>query len=102
MNNVSAWARVAADGTLLASSGVDSVKKIGNGRYNITTTDDITNSGLIGTVNSTGGTDPGPGSASIVVGAVDAHTLFVRTATPSANPPAHVDADRPFSIAALS
>ena len=93
-------AKVSADGRLLAGSGITSVDKFGTGRYNLTTDRDISNSALIGTVNSLdGNTDVGPGSSSILVAPVDANTLFVRTATPSAGSPAHVDDDRPFSVA---
>jgi hypothetical protein len=102
MSNVTIWARVGADGTLLATSGVTGVKKFGNGRYNLTTSHDVTAAALVATVNTTGGSDPGPGNASILIGAVDGHTLYVRTATPSAATPANVDADRPFSIAVIS
>lgn len=101
MLNGTVWARVAADGTLLAASGITGVQKIGVGRYHLTTSQDITGAGLVATVNSTGGNDPGPGSASVLVGAVDTVTLLVRTATPSAGVPANVDADRPFSVVGL-
>jgi hypothetical protein len=93
------WASVSSDGKVLGASGVTGVNKFGNGRYNLTTDGDITGASIIGTINSTGGKDPGPGSASILVGAVDAHTLFVRTATPSGSSPATVDDSRPFSVA---
>jgi hypothetical protein len=92
-------AKVSADGELLMGSGISNASKFGKGRYNLTTDRDISNCALIGTVNSSGGPDVGPGSSSILVAPVDADTLFVRTATPSASSPAHVDDDRPFSVA---
>ncbi|MEU4227041.1 hypothetical protein AB0F17_22315 [Nonomuraea sp. NPDC026600] len=92
------WAKVGLNGTLLASSGIGNVNKFGKGRYNLTTNSDISNCALTGTINTSGGSDPGPGSASILVGAVNGRTLFVRTATPSAQNPMSVDDDRPFSL----
>ena len=56
------------------------------------------NCALMGTVNTVGGSAPGPGNGSILVGKVSANTLFVRTATPSAGGTAAVDSDRAFSI----
>lgn len=96
---VTLWAKVASNGTLLASSGIGNVNKFGKGRYNLTTNSDISNCALTGTINTSGGSDPGPGSASILVGAVNGRTLFVRTATPSSQNPMTVDDDRPFSLA---
>jgi hypothetical protein len=93
------WAKVSSNGTLLAASGIGNVNKFGRGRYNLTTDSDISNCALTGTINTSGGSDPGPGSASILVGAVNGRTLFVRTATPSAPSPMSVDDDRPFSLA---
>jgi hypothetical protein len=93
------WAKVASNGTLLASSGIGSVNHFGRGRYNLSTSVDISNCALTGTVNTSGGSDPGPGSASILIGAVNGTTLFVRTATPSAQNPQTVDDDRPYSLA---
>ncbi|WP_157549318.1 hypothetical protein [Nonomuraea candida] len=95
---VTFWAKVAANGNLLAASGIGNVNKFGQGRYNLTTNADISRCALTGTVNTNGGGDPGPGSASILVGAVDGRTLFVRTATPSGPSPRSVDDDRPFSL----
>ncbi|TDB86685.1 hypothetical protein E1264_17120 [Actinomadura sp. KC216] len=93
------WAKVSANGTLLAASGIGGVNHFGSGRYNLTTSVDISSCALTGTVNTNGGSDPGPGSASILVGAVNGRTLFVRTATPSApGNPKIVDDDRPFSL----
>lgn len=92
------WAKVAANGNLLAASGIGNVNKFGQGRYNLTTDADISRCALTGTINTNGGSDPGPGSASILVGAVGARTLFVRTATPSGPSPRSVDDDRPFSL----
>ncbi|GAA1632002.1 hypothetical protein GCM10009733_031100 [Nonomuraea maheshkhaliensis] len=92
------WAKVAANGALLAASGIGNVNKFGQGRYNLTTSADITRCALTGTINTNGGNDPGPGSSSILVGAVGPRTLFVRTATPSAPHPRTVDDDRPFSL----
>ncbi|MEV1247033.1 hypothetical protein ACIBO2_08780 [Nonomuraea sp. NPDC050022] len=92
------WAKVSANGTLLAASGIRNVNKFGGGRYNLTTDSDISRCALTGTINTSGGNDPGPGSASILVGAVNGRTLFVRTATPSAQHPMNVDDDRPFSL----
>ncbi|GAA3586059.1 hypothetical protein GCM10022419_080210 [Nonomuraea rosea] len=92
------WAKVAANGNLLAASGIGNVNKFGQGRYNLTTDADISRCALTGAINTNGGSDPGPGSASILVGAVDARTLFVRTATPSGPSPRSVDDDRPFSL----
>jgi hypothetical protein len=86
-------------GALLGGSGVSGINKFGRGRYNVTTVVNITNCALTGTINTNGGSDPGPDSASILVGMVNGNTLFVRTATPSAANPANVDDDRPFSLA---
>jgi hypothetical protein len=94
----SSWAKVSANGVILASQGITGINKFGRGRYDLFTSGDITNCALSGTVNTNGGSDPGPGSASILVGAVNANTLFVRTATPSSTSPATVDDDRPFSV----
>jgi len=94
----SSWAKVSANGVILASQGITGINKFGHGRYNLFTSGDITNCALNGTVNTNGGSDPGPGSASILVGAVNANTLFVRTATPSSTSPSTVDDDRPFSL----
>lgn len=99
VTGVTLWAKVSATGTLLAASGISSVNHFGGGRYNLTTTSDISNCALTGTINTAGGGDPGPGSGSILVGAVNGTTLFVRTATPSAAAPKTVDDDRPFSLA---
>ena len=95
----SVWAKVSGNGALLAGSGVTSINKFGRGRYDLTTAVDVTNCALTGTVDTNGGSDPGPGSSSILVGLVNGNTLFVRTATPSAASPANVDDDRPFSLA---
>lgn len=102
MSDGTIWARVSSDGTLLASSGITAVNRFGNGRYNLTTNRTISGSSVIATINSAGGEDPGPGSSSILVGEVDGNTLFVRTATPSASSPGHVDDNRPFSVAIFS
>ncbi|MFJ6757934.1 MULTISPECIES: hypothetical protein [unclassified Streptomyces] len=94
-----AWAKVSASGQFLGVQGITgTVNHFGNGRYNITTTSNINNCALLGTINTNGGSDPGPGSSSILVGQVNANTIFVRTATPSAGGNAAVDSDRPFSI----
>ncbi|MFJ3726181.1 hypothetical protein ACIPYQ_26945 [Streptomyces sp. NPDC090045] len=94
-----AWAKVSASGQFLGAQGITgTVNHFGAGRYNITTTSNINNCALLGTINTNGGSDPGPGSSSILVGQVNANTLFVRTATPSAGGNAAVDSDRPFSI----
>jgi hypothetical protein len=95
--------RVAADGKLLSSTAegqVASVEKLGNGRYKIILEVALSGSSiLVVTINTIGGTDPGPGSSSIEVGNYDtANHLFVRTSTPSASFPASVDSDRPFSL----
>ncbi|MEV5500206.1 hypothetical protein AB0M50_32875 [Nonomuraea fuscirosea] len=92
------YAKVAANGALLAASGICDVNTFGQGRYNLTTNTDITRCALTGTINTDGGEDPGPGSASILIGAVSPRTLFVRTATPSGPHPRTVDDDRPFSV----
>jgi len=78
---------------------VSKVIKVGRGRYEAITTVDISKCALTGTVNTIGGTDPGPGSGSILVGDVNSTTLFIRTATPSATFPKTVDDDRAFSVA---
>ncbi|WP_424215933.1 hypothetical protein ACN20G_27700 (plasmid) [Streptomyces sp. BI20] len=93
-----AWAKVSAGGTVLGGAGITGINKFGIGRYNITTSSDLGNCALLGTINTNGGNDPGPGSASILVGKVNGNTLFIRTATPSASGNAIVDSDRPFSI----
>ncbi|MEU1312502.1 hypothetical protein ABZ419_26935 [Streptomyces cinnamoneus] len=89
------WAKVTASGYLASGSGVTGVYKFGNGRYNLYTNFDLSSCALTGTLNTNGGSDPGPGTSSIMVGAVDSRTLFVRTATPSSQ---SVDDDRPFSL----
>ncbi|MCJ0870478.1 hypothetical protein [Streptomyces sp. AP-93] len=94
----SAWAKVNANGQVLGSSGVSAVRKFGIGRYNIDTYADLSNCALLGTINTNDVNDPGPGSSSILVGKVGAHTLYIRTATPSAGGTAAVDSDRPFSV----
>jgi hypothetical protein len=93
-----AWAKVSASGVILASQGITGVNKFGGGRYNVFTSANISNCALHGTLNTQGGGDPGPGSSSILVGAVNSTTLFVRTATPSSPSPFSVDQDRPFSL----
>ncbi|MER6255691.1 hypothetical protein ABT224_30495 [Streptomyces sp. NPDC001584] len=93
-----AWAKVAANGAVQGSSGVSAIRKFGIGRYNIDTYGDLGNCALLGTINTNDGSDPGPGSSSILVGKVGSNTLFIRTATPSAGGTAAVDSDRPFSI----
>ncbi|MFI7356640.1 hypothetical protein ACIBTP_22200 [Streptomyces avidinii] len=94
-----AWARISANGQFLGAQGITgTVNHFGNGRYNITTTSNLNGCALLGTINTNGGNDPGPGSSSILVGQVNANTLFVRTATPSSGGNAAVDSDRPFSI----
>jgi hypothetical protein len=92
------WAKVSANGNLLAGSGITAVRKFGGGRYNLDTSADIGRCALTGSLNSIGGSDPGPGSSSILVAEVNAHLLFVRTATPSSSGNAVVDDDRPFSV----
>ena len=92
------WAKVSASGRILGGQGIRGVNRFGNGRYNITTTHSLTGCALLGTINTNGGSDPGPGSSSILVGQVNGNTLFIRTATPSASGNAAVDSDRPFSI----
>lgn len=92
------WAKVSANGVVLAGQGITGINKFGRGRYNLFTSTDISNCALTGTLNTNGGSDPGPGSASIIVGAVNGNTLFVRTATPSAASPNSVDDDRAFSL----
>lgn len=95
------WARVRDDGVELASHSVQEVTKIGDGRYNIFTSVEMPPAAIVvGTINTNDSTDPGPGSASILVGQVNATTLFVRTATPSSSFPANVDNSRPFSVVA--
>ncbi|MEV0309839.1 hypothetical protein [Nonomuraea fuscirosea] len=89
---------MAANGALLAASGIGDVNKFGQGRYSLTTNTDVTRCALTGMINTDGGDNPGPGSASILVGAVSPRTLFVRTATPSGPHPRTVDDDRPFSV----
>ncbi len=93
-----AWARVAANGQILGGQGITGINKFGIGRYNITTSSGLGGCALLGTINTNNGTDPGPGSSSILVGQVDGNTLFIRTATPSQPGSAAVDSDRPFSI----
>ncbi|WP_371679369.1 hypothetical protein [Streptomyces sp. NBC_01276] len=93
-----AWARVAANGQVLGGQGITGINKFGIGRYNITTSGSLNGCALLGTINTNGGNDPGPGSSSILVGQVNGNTLFIRTATPSAGGTAAVDSDRPFSV----
>lgn len=98
MATTTAWAKVSADGRILGGQGVTGINKFGIGRYNIKTAGNLGQCALLGTINTNGGSDPGPGSSSILVGQVDANTLFIRTATPSSGGTAAVDSDRPFSI----
>ncbi|WP_327412963.1 hypothetical protein [Streptomyces sp. NBC_01233] len=93
-----AWAKVSANGQILGGQGITGINKFGIGRYNITTSSGLNGCALLGTINSNGGNDPGPGSSSILVGQVNGNTLFIRTATPSAGGTAAVDSDRPFSL----
>ncbi|WP_330295500.1 hypothetical protein [Streptomyces sp. NBC_00503] len=93
-----AWAKVAANGQILGGQGITGINKFGIGRYNITTSGGLNGCALLGTINTNGGNDPGPGNSSILVGQVNANTLFIRTATPSSGGSAAVDSDRPFSI----
>ncbi|GGR08198.1 hypothetical protein [Kitasatospora griseola] len=95
---VTTYAKVDGDGNLLRASGVTEVDHFGIGRYILTTENDVNACGLIGTVNSNGSSDPGPGSASIMVTWTDAMHLFVRTATPSSSGSQTVDDDRPFTV----
>lgn len=78
--------------------GITGINEFGIGRYNITTSSGLNGCALLGTVNTNGGNDPGPGSSSILVGQVNGNTLFIRTATPSSGGTAAVDSDRPFSV----
>ncbi|AZM88328.1 MULTISPECIES: hypothetical protein [Streptomyces] len=98
MATTTAWAKVAANGQVLGGQGITGINKFGIGRYNITTSSGLNGCALLGTVNTNGGNDPGPGSSSILVGQVNGNTLFIRTATPSAGGTAAVDSDRPFSV----
>ncbi|WP_405788266.1 hypothetical protein OG753_10905 [Streptomyces sp. NBC_00029] len=93
-----AWAKVAANGQVLGGQGITGLNKFGIGRYNITTSGSLNGCALLGTINTNGGNDPGPGSSSILVGQVNGNTLFIRTATPSQSGSAAVDSDRPFSV----
>ncbi|GAA1239726.1 hypothetical protein GCM10009665_33100 [Kitasatospora nipponensis] len=93
-----AWAKVSASGVLLASSGITGINHFGGGRYDVFTSGSVDSCALLGTINTNGGGDPGPGSSSILVGEVSSNTLFIRTATPSSAGSAAVDSDRPFSI----
>ncbi|WP_327261622.1 hypothetical protein OG444_08775 [Streptomyces sp. NBC_01232] len=93
-----AWAKVAANGQVLGGQGITGLNKFGIGRYNITTSGSLNGCALLGTINTNGGNDPGPGSSSILVGQVNGNTLFIRTATPSQPGSAAVDSDRPFSV----
>ncbi len=94
------WAKVSASGVEITGSGVSRVIHFGHGRYDLVLSHNINACALIGTVNTAGGADPGPGSASILVGEVTTAEIFVRTATPSATPGTAptVDDDRPFSV----
>jgi len=94
------WAKVSATGVELTGSGVSHVIHFGHGRYDLTFPNSITSCALTGTVNTSGGVDPGPGSASILVGEITSKAIFVRTATPSAKAGTSetVDDDRPFSV----
>lgn len=97
-----AWAKVAANGQILGGQGISgAVNHFGGGRYNITTSSSLNGCALLGTINTNGGSDPGPGSSSILVGQVNGNTLFIRTATPSGTGNAVVDSDRPFSISVV-
>lgn len=96
-----AWAKVAANGQILGGQGITGINHFGGGRYNITTASGLNGCALLGTINTNGGNDPGPGSSSILVGQVNGNTLFIRTATPSGTGNAVVDSDRPFSISVV-
>ncbi|MFJ7588683.1 hypothetical protein ACIQZO_15140 [Streptomyces sp. NPDC097617] len=93
-----ARAKVSANGTVLGGSGITGINRFGIGRYNISTAANLAECALLGTINTNGGSDPGPGSSSILVGKVNATTLFIRTATPSQPGSPAVDSDRPFSV----
>lgn len=95
------WGKFTAAGGVLGGQGFSRVSHFGTGRYNITTTSSLVGCALLGTINTNGGDDPGPGSSSILVGLLNPTTLFVRTATPSGTGNATVDSDRPFSITAI-
>jgi hypothetical protein len=92
------WAKVTAAGGALAVSGVTKITHFGHGRYDLIFSHSLSSCALTGTVNTSGGSDPGPGSASILLGEVSSTELFVRTATPSGSGAATVDDDRPFSV----
>ncbi|WP_327251847.1 hypothetical protein [Streptomyces sp. NBC_01244] len=96
-----AWAKVAANGQILGGQGITGINKFGIGRYNITTSSGLNGCALLGTINTNGGNDPGPGNSSILVGQVNGNTLFIRTATPSSGGTAAVDSDRPFSVSVV-
>lgn len=94
----SAWAKVRADGVILAWEGFAARRKLGVGRYALDTYGDISRCALLGTINKNDFNDPGPGSSSILVGQGGPREVFVRTATPSTPGSRAVDDDRPFSI----
>ncbi|GAA0292062.1 hypothetical protein GCM10010302_33330 [Streptomyces polychromogenes] len=96
-----AFAKVRADGVILAWSGMNSVEYIGKGRYVLVTNADIDYCALLGTVNKNDFSDPGPGSSSILVGQAGSRRIFIRTATPSAGGSRAVDDDRPFSVSVV-
>ncbi|MFH7597618.1 hypothetical protein WDV06_21305 [Streptomyces racemochromogenes] len=96
-----AFAKVRADGVILAWSGMNSVQHVGTGRYLLSTNTDITYCALLGTVNKNNFDDPGPGSSSILVGQAGPTTIFIRTATPSSGGSRAVDDDRPFSVSVV-
>ena len=95
------WAKVAADGTLLAGQGATGVNKFGIGRYQVFFDRDIGACGYLGTVNGATRSDPGPGSASIQISGGEGNWVFVRTATPSQADDRKVDDDRAFTTTAL-
>nr|BBJ48346.1 hypothetical protein SAVMC3_09750 [Streptomyces avermitilis] len=70
-----AWAKVRADGVLLGGSGISAIRKLGTGRYALDIYGNLADCALLGTINTNNGTDPGPGSSSILVGKGAQHAL---------------------------
>ncbi|GDY79540.1 hypothetical protein AQJ43_28605 [Streptomyces avermitilis] len=84
-----AWAKVRADGVLLGGSGISAIRKLGTGRYALDIYGNLADCALLGTINTNNGTDPGPGSSSILVGkgGPTRSTSAPRRRPPAAAPP---------------
>lgn len=102
MATATVWAKVRADGVVLGAENITRTQHLGIGRYALEFGTDIADyCALLGTVNTNDVSDPGVGSASIIVGKAGPRRIYIRTATPSAPGSAAVDSDRPYSVAVV-